>query len=409
MVRLIALACGLLFSHCAALAQSTSFVYQGRLEESGAPVTGTYDLRFLLYSGSSSGLLLAGPYCADNVSVTDGLFAVEVGLTLPTSGADTYLEIQTRLDTGLTCNNGTGFIVLAPRVKLTPAPKSVFASAVPESSPTIPGALRFNATLKRFEGYDGVFWYPFTMGTAIAPANTQDFTTAGVQVFTVPAGVNRLGVDIFGAGGGGGGRGTGLDAPTTGTCNSGTPGYASGGGGGGAGGYGRFSIAVTPGEVLAIEVGSGGGAGGNGVPGASGSITRVRRGLTDLVTAAGAAGGSAGTSVNMGVSADGSCLNPGILGGSPGAGGAAPTMSGAGTGVSTAAGSVGQSGYGPSCYSSTFPPSTTRCPSAGGFGGNQGGLGGPLSTIGAGAGGRGGSYSTVSLAGSPGRVRLFWN
>ena len=391
-------------------AQADSFVYQGRLDQGGTPVTGTYDLRFSLFAAASGGTALAGPSCADNIAVANGLFAVEVPLTLPTSGADTWLEIQTRADTGLSCTNTSGFVTLSPRIKLAPAPKAVFASAVPQTSPTIPGALRFNPTLRRFEGSDGLFWYPLTAGSAILPANIQDFATPGTFNINVPADISRIGVDIIGAGGGGGGRGSGLDSPTSGSCNSGTPGYATGGGGGGGGGSGRFSIDVTPGEVLTIQIGNGGIPGGIASPGAPGQVTSIRRGSTTIVSAPGGQGGGGGINVVMGATSTSGCLTPVGTSVPGGTAGAAPTLAGSGSLVSSAAGNLGSSGFGPSCATAGgLPPTVTRCPAVGGAGAPEGVLGAQLPLIGAGNGGQGGANATASTAGGPGRVRLFWN
>lgn len=67
------------------------------------------------------------------------------------------------------------------------------------------------------------------------------FNSPGEFDFFVPAGVNSLVIEVWGAGGGGGGRTT-----------SGT------GGGGGGGAYSRSEINVIPGSVYTVSVGAGG-------------------------------------------------------------------------------------------------------------------------------------------------------
>ncbi|MFD7579678.1 hypothetical protein ACFV61_14850, partial [Kitasatospora sp. NPDC059817] len=96
---------------------------------------------------------------------------------------------------------------------------------------------------------------------ATAPARdatTRAFTTDAT--FTVPDGVTGITVTLVaaGAGGGGGGGGGG-----TGLFKSGGGGGAGGGGGGGA--RVACTLAVTPGDVLTLTVGSGGA----GAPGAA--------------------------------------------------------------------------------------------------------------------------------------------
>lgn len=100
----------------------------------------------------------------------------------------------------------------------------------------------------------------------------------GASSFTVPAGVTAISMLCVSGGGGG---------------NDIQGGGGHGGGGGGVS-Y-TNNVAVTPGEVLTINVGSGGtrgiwsGSGNPGVAGAGGA-TSIKRGATVLVEASGAAG-----------------------------------------------------------------------------------------------------------------------
>lgn len=71
------------------------------------------------------------------------------------------------------------------------------------------------------------------------------YTTPGTQTFVVPAGVTSITAQVWGGGGRGGDR--------TGLLGLGT----AGGGGGGGGAYSLQTIAVTPGQVLTINVGNG--------------------------------------------------------------------------------------------------------------------------------------------------------
>jgi hypothetical protein len=71
---LLALAAG-----CAAAApMDNSFAYQGRLDETGSPVSGAYDLMFRLFAAETGGAAVAGPVTNLNVAVTSGLFSVAV-------------------------------------------------------------------------------------------------------------------------------------------------------------------------------------------------------------------------------------------------------------------------------------------------------------------------------------------
>lgn len=105
------------------------------------------------------------------------------------------------------------------------------------------------------------------------PQNT--FTTPGVTMWTVPAGITSLTVNAWGGGGAGG-----VQVGAT----------------GGGGASGRATFAVTPGEMLELQVAEGGLPPGNGA-----GATSILRGSTPLlIVAGGGGGGSDGNSGNSG-------------------------------------------------------------------------------------------------------------
>lgn len=117
--------CGLLAMTGAAGAQvvGTGFTYQGKLIEAGSASTGTFDLRFRLFDAASLGGQIGATLCADNVTVADGLFTVELDFGDQFSADDArFLEIDVRADTGATCANSAGFLTLGPRQALTATP-----------------------------------------------------------------------------------------------------------------------------------------------------------------------------------------------------------------------------------------------------------------------------------------------
>src|ERR1035438_215136 len=61
-----------------ARAQGTAFTYQGRLNSSGSPVNGSYDLTFTLYTTNVTGSAIAGPVTNSATAVTNGLFTTLV-------------------------------------------------------------------------------------------------------------------------------------------------------------------------------------------------------------------------------------------------------------------------------------------------------------------------------------------
>lgn len=75
-----------------------NFAYQGRLDDSGAPANGAYDIRFDFYAGPLT-TALRGTYTASNVPVVNGLFQVQIPYTsIPnvTFDSDRSLQISVR-------------------------------------------------------------------------------------------------------------------------------------------------------------------------------------------------------------------------------------------------------------------------------------------------------------------------
>lgn len=122
MQKLILLATLSLFSF-RALAQSTAFTYQGRLNDGGAPANGNYDLRFTVYDSTNSpGVLIAGPITNTATAVSNGLFTVALDFgSAPFEVGARGLEIAARP------SGGGAFTVLNPRQALTAAPYAILS------------------------------------------------------------------------------------------------------------------------------------------------------------------------------------------------------------------------------------------------------------------------------------------
>ena len=205
-----------------------------------------------------------------------------------------------------------------------------------------------------------------TPGTWVRSAQTgsQIFTSSGS--FTVPAGIYRIFVKVWGGGGGGGAGGTIAYSNTYGT---------GGGGGGGSGGYAGVWLSVTPAQVITLTIGAGGASG-------------VVGGLTTI-------GGIIVTGGTQGATGGGNSSSGPGTGGAYGSGG----VSNYGTsGVTGNPGTVGGNG-GTSTY---------------GAGGTAGGaLTDAFGTFGAGGGGgHGGVYNSTAITtgstGSNGAVVIVW-
>ena len=108
---------------------STAFTYQGELRSSGAPISGLYDLRFRLYDSQTGGTQLGQQLCVDNLALAEGRFSIPLDFGAQFSGSPRFLEVDVRPDTGLNCASASGFITLAPRQSVSPAPYSLFSAA----------------------------------------------------------------------------------------------------------------------------------------------------------------------------------------------------------------------------------------------------------------------------------------
>ncbi len=119
-----ALAIGLATVRLAAASPvSSGFTYQGRLGESGSPVTGNFEFRFRLLDASADGLQVGPILTNAPVSVTEGVFhtTLDFGLS-PFAGEARWLEIGVR-----PAGSAAAFTVLSPRQPLTATPYALFA------------------------------------------------------------------------------------------------------------------------------------------------------------------------------------------------------------------------------------------------------------------------------------------
>lgn len=116
-------------------AQGTAFNYQGRLNDGGAPATGSYDLRFAVYDAATNGNQVSAWLTNSAVPVSNGLFTttLDFGPGLFT-GPDRWLDIAVR------ATNTAGFTALVPRQPILPVPYAVFANGASNVFGPLPAA-----------------------------------------------------------------------------------------------------------------------------------------------------------------------------------------------------------------------------------------------------------------------------
>jgi hypothetical protein len=108
----------------AGMAQAEPFVFQGSLNDDGAPADGMYDFQFVLYDAEVAGNQI-GPFnILDDIEVSNGSFTAELDFGAGAfDGSERWVAIVVR------DGDSTGaYVPLNPRAKIGSAPQAGFAS-----------------------------------------------------------------------------------------------------------------------------------------------------------------------------------------------------------------------------------------------------------------------------------------
>jgi hypothetical protein len=108
----------------------TDFTYQGQLRLNGTPATGVFDLQFCLFAASGGGTTLGCAPIQDNVSVSEGRFAVRLDFGAVFDGEQKFAEIGVRDGASV-----GSFTALSPRQAITAAPYAL--RALTTAAPTL--------------------------------------------------------------------------------------------------------------------------------------------------------------------------------------------------------------------------------------------------------------------------------
>jgi hypothetical protein len=125
LIRLITCLVVALASIAISKAQTSLFTFQGKLNDAAAAATGTYQMQFALFPGSSAGARIGPTFTLGSslpaVQVANGIFTVQLdfGSSPFNSGADRFLEISVKHAAD------PGYTTLAPRQQLTASPYSI--------------------------------------------------------------------------------------------------------------------------------------------------------------------------------------------------------------------------------------------------------------------------------------------
>jgi hypothetical protein len=98
----------------------TGFTYQGYLDDGGSPADGLYDFQFTLFDAGAAGTQVGSTVSLSPVTVSDGLFTVELDFGQSAFGGGArWLEITVRP------SGGGAYTTLSPRQELSPAPSAL--------------------------------------------------------------------------------------------------------------------------------------------------------------------------------------------------------------------------------------------------------------------------------------------
>ena len=105
-------------------AQGTAFMYQGRLNDAGAPANTNYDFRFTVYDAVTNGNRASLSLTNFAVPVANGLFTVTLDF-----GSGVFTGSNYWLDIGVRANGTVNFTALVPRQPILPVPYAIFATS----------------------------------------------------------------------------------------------------------------------------------------------------------------------------------------------------------------------------------------------------------------------------------------
>jgi hypothetical protein len=123
----------ILFAAHPARAQGTAFTYNGRLNDTGGPANGLYDISFGVFAVNAGGIPLTALITNSATPVSNGLFTarLDFGGGIFT-GPDRWLELAVRT------NGIGGFTILLPRQELAPSPYAIMANTASNVLGSVP-------------------------------------------------------------------------------------------------------------------------------------------------------------------------------------------------------------------------------------------------------------------------------
>ncbi len=209
---------------------STSFIYQGQLADANGPVNGTCSFTFKLFDAATNGNQIGADVNANNVTVTNGAFSVELDF-----GSDAFTGEARYLEITVDCSSGP--TKLDPRQELKAVPYALGLRPGAKIQGT--GAILTGVTTGSSGNDRGLFGQ--ATATSGSPTgvrgetNSTDSGAIGVYGLAINAGATGTGVKGqnngttgYGVWGQGGGNATGVLGQTGSSDDYGVWAYNSG-------------------------------------------------------------------------------------------------------------------------------------------------------------------------------------
>lgn len=108
------------FLTATALAQTSAFTFQGKLNDGGAPANASYDMRFRLFDAAEGTNQIGLTLTVTSVPTSAGIFTVQLDF-----GADAFAVGERFIEISISPAGQNNFVTLAPRQRLTSAPYSI--------------------------------------------------------------------------------------------------------------------------------------------------------------------------------------------------------------------------------------------------------------------------------------------
>ena len=98
--------------------QTNEITYQGKLDSSGSPANDLFDFKFRLFNSLTGGTQLGNEVSVDDVTVSEGIFNVNLDFGYDFTQTNVYLEISVK-----SSRVPGAFTTLSPRQKINNAPQ----------------------------------------------------------------------------------------------------------------------------------------------------------------------------------------------------------------------------------------------------------------------------------------------